>query len=106
MGFGWMHNGTTVAIGKKGSGIAKALDGCLASFMESREFLNTCKIMHGEGASAHSQISTCVPNTFFYDDADYVPDDIHHSPYMFGTSAMKAGHHNCSTGFCNCEEEA
>lgn len=104
--FGWMHNGTTVAMAKKGSGIAKALDGCLADFMQSKEFLDTCKIMHGEGEAAHNQLGTCIPNEHFLSDPDYVPLDIHHSPYMFATSDMASGDHSCSTGYCNCDETA
>jgi len=104
--FAWMHNGTTVAMAKKGSGIAEALDCCLADFMESREFLDTCKIMHGEGTAAHSQLKTCIPNHHFHSDPDYEEDDIHHEPHMFATSAMAAGGHTCATGYCNCDETA
>jgi len=102
----WMHNGTTVAMAKKGSGLAAALDGCLDNFMQSREFLDTCKIMHGSGSAAHSQLKACIPNQHFYSDPAYAPSDIHHEPYMFPTSAMAGGGHNCSTGYCNCGEAA
>jgi len=104
--YGWMHNGTTVAMAKKGSGIAKALDGCLADFMQSKEFLDTCKIMHGDGDAAHNQMKMCIPNEHFFTDPEYEQDDIHHEPFMFATSDMAAGHHSCSTGYCNCDETA
>jgi len=100
--FGWMHNGTTVAIAKKGSGIAAMLDGCLDSFMQTRTFLDTCKIMHGE--PAHNQLKTCIPNEFFKEDPDYKADDITKEPYMFSTKAMADGGHSCKTGYCTCSE--
>jgi hypothetical protein len=99
--FGWMHNGTTVAMAKKGSGVAKFLDSCLDSFMQTREFLEVCKTNHGD--PPHNQLSTCIPNKYFYEDPDYSPWDIKHSPYMFATKDMQ-GHHTCATGYCTCSE--
>ena len=97
--FGWMHNGTTVAMSKKGSGLNELLDPCLERFMQTQAFLDTCKINHHN----HNQLQTCVPNARFADDPDYHDVDIAHSPYMFPTSSM-AGAHTCATGYCTCAE--
>lgn len=100
--YAWMHNGTTVAISKKGSGVAAMLDTCLDSFMQTKEFLNTCKIEHG--SPPHSQIKTCIPNEHFFSDPYYKADNISEEPYMFPTKDMKDGGHSCSTGYCHCDE--
>jgi hypothetical protein len=99
--FGWMHNGTTVAISKKGSGVKELLDPCISRFMQTRTFLDTCKLEHG--SPPHSQINSCVPNQYFADDPAYTPATVSSSPYMFPTSQM-AGHQTCATGYCMCSE--
>jgi len=100
--FGWMHNGTTVAMAKKGTGIAQMLDGCLDSFLQTKEYLEVCKVMHGD--PAHSQLKNCIPNKYFKDDPDWTPDDPRQEPYMFSTSTMAQHGHSCSTGYCTCLE--
>jgi len=100
--FAWMHNGTTVAMAKKGSGVSELIDNCLARFMPTQEFLDVCKIEHGD--PAHSQINACVPNEHFFNDPAYSPKNISKSPYMFPTSDMKGNSHTCSTGYCHCDE--
>jgi hypothetical protein len=100
--FGWMYNGTTVAISKKGSGLNELLDPCLEKFMQTKEFLETCKIEHGD--PAHSQIETCVPNAYFYEDPHYHAPTPSSSPYMFGGLDYAGGIQSCSTGYCGCEE--
>mmetsp|Transcript_72061 Transcript_72061/g.120002 ORF Transcript_72061/g.120002 Transcript_72061/m.120002 type:complete len:371 (+) Transcript_72061:97-1209(+) len=98
--FGWMYNGTTVSLSKKGSGVAKILDECLEKFLPSKEFHDVCKIEHHN----HNQLSTCIPNKHFHDDPDYHPADPEHSPFMFPTKDLGKGGHSCSTGYCTCSE--
>lgn len=98
--FAWMHNGTTVAMSKKGAGVAKFLDACLEKFLPSHEFHVVCATEHHD----HSQLSTCVPNEFITSDPHYEATNIAHSPYMFPTSAMAAAGRTCSTGYCSCDE--
>ena len=98
--FGWMHNGTTVAISKKGSGLNEILDPCLASFARTREFYQVCKTEH-EG---HNQLSNCVPNEFIQADPDYHPVDVGTEPWMFPTEEL-AGSQTCATGYCACSEQ-
>jgi len=98
--FGWMYNGTTVVMTKKGAGVASYIDTCLESFHQTQGFLDTCKIMH----SGHNQMQTCVPNDLFAADADYAPASVATSPWMFPTKDMKDGGKTCSDGYCNCDE--
>jgi len=102
--FAWMHNGTTVAMSKKGSGLAPFLDKCLASFMKTKEFYEVCKTNHNN----HSQINSCISNDFFKGDPHFKPvtvagamtgESIAKAPYMFATKEHKTG---CSTGYCPC----
>jgi len=99
--FGWMENGTTVSISKKGSGLSELINTCLESFQPTREFYDVCKTMHGD--PPHNQLNTCIPNKYFLADPDYTPPDIAHTPYMFATKEME-GHQSCSTGYCACSE--
>jgi len=93
--FGWMHNGTTIAMSKKGSGVAAFLDKCFESFRQTQSYYEVCaKEHHG-----HSQLTTCIPNQYFYSDPHYHEWDVEHMPYMFATSEQPTG---CSTGYCTC----
>merc|ERR1719161_1692467 len=58
--FAWMHNGTTVSMSKKGSGVAAFLDDCFEKFRGGTEFYDVCKTKHG--SPPHSQLTTCIPN--------------------------------------------
>jgi len=93
--FAWMHNGTTIAMSKKGSGVAEFLDGCFESFRQTTEFLNVCKIMH----QGHNQLLTCVPNAHIKADSGYKALDITKEPYMFATKKHTG---DCSNGYCPC----
>jgi len=95
--FAWMHNGTTIAMSKKGSGVADFLDKCFEKFRSTKEFYNICKTKHGN--PPHSQLLTCIPNDNFKSDSDYKALTVDHDPYMFGTKEHKGG---CSTGYCGC----
>jgi hypothetical protein len=92
--YAWMHNGTTIAMSKKGSGVAEFLDNCFESFRSTKEFYDVCAYPH----HGHSQLKTCIPNDYFKADPDYKALDINHSPYMFSTK----DHKDCSTGYCGC----
>lgn len=110
--FSWMHNGTTVSMSKKGSGVSAFLDDCFEQYRVSEDFYNVCKKIHGD----HNQLSTCIPNDFFHADPEYEEVDIVHSPYMFATSDHSLmqknkgqlkkkkgdGGSGCSSGYCPC----
>jgi hypothetical protein len=94
--FAWMHNGTTISMSKKGSGVAPFLDACFESFRHTQEFHTVCATPHGN--PSHSQLNTCIPNEYIKQDSGYEALDIHHSPAMFPTS----DHSDCTTGYCGC----
>lgn len=99
--FGWLNNGTTVSISKKGSGLAEILDPCLERFQKTREFYDVCKTMHG--SPPHNQLSTCIPNEFILADPDYHPLSPSTTPYMFPTREL-TGFQSCASGYCQCSE--
>ena len=104
----WMHNGTTFAFSKKGSGLNDLLNPCIESFVLTQTFYDTCKIDH----AGHTQLQTCLPNEYIKDDKEYVkPEDqknnmtfVFNHPWRFPTIDMANASRNCSTGYCNCEE--
>ena len=104
----WMHNGTTFAFSKKGSGLNDLLNPCIDSFVLTQTFYDTCKIDH----AGHTQLQTCLPNEYIEDDKEYVkPEDqkndmtfVFNHPWRFPTIDMANANRNCSTGYCNCEE--
>jgi len=95
--FAWMHNGTTIAMSKKGSGVADFLDECFEKFRVTKDFYNVCKTKHGN--PPHSQLLTCIANDNFKSDPDYKELTVDHDPYMFPTKDHTGG---CSTGYCGC----
>jgi hypothetical protein len=105
----WMHNGTTFAFSKKGSGLNDLLNPCIDSFLLTKTFYDTCKINH---INDHNQLQACLPNQYFEDDKKYIkPEDqkndmqyVFNHPFSFATMDMANAGHNCSTGYCNCGE--
>lgn len=94
--YGWMYNGTTIAMSRKGSGVSKILDDCFVDFQKTEEFYKVCKTQHG--SPPHDQMATCLPNEYFHKDPDFKAPDVHHYPYLFATNE----HSDCSTGYCPC----
>lgn len=99
---GYLYNGTTVTISKKGNGIAQVMDDCLERFLPTREFYEVCAAMHGYPAV--NQIKQCIPNSYFNDHPDFEPYDIDKNTYIFPTNELLAGGKTCSDGYCNCDE--
>ena len=106
--FPWMHNGTTFAFSKKGSGLNELLNPCIDSFLTTEKFYETCKIKH----RGHDQLQTCLPNDYIRNDSDYVKPEVqaadtnyvHDHPHMFATKELSAVGLSCSDGFCTCSE--
>ena len=104
----WMHNGTTFAFSKKGSGLNDLLNPCIDSFLRTKTFYDTCKFNHNN----HNQLQACFPNEYFEADEKYVkPEDqkndttyVFNHPFSFATMDMAKAGQNCSTGYCNCGE--
>mmetsp|Transcript_77005 Transcript_77005/g.133254 ORF Transcript_77005/g.133254 Transcript_77005/m.133254 type:complete len:417 (-) Transcript_77005:421-1671(-) len=97
---GFMYNGTTMSISKKGSGVAKFMNDCLERFLPTREFYEVCKMKH----VGVDQIQQCIPNDFIKAHPGYQGYDIKKTPYMFPTKDMAGAGESCATGYCSCDE--
>ena len=60
-------NGTTVAISKRNSGVAKFLDGCIQQAMETTAYKDMCE--------THGMLGDCFPNSHF--DLSAIPPKTH-----------------------------
>lgn len=84
--FGYVKNGTTFAISKKGSGIREVLSPCMSAYMASIEYYRIC--------SKYNIVDKCYKNNFFDDDARSVPVYDKPTSDQFG---------DCSDGYCPCD---
>lgn len=87
--FGYVFNGTTFALAKKGSGVAELLNPCLWKFMETKEYYDVC--------AKHDFVESCYPNSHFPK-----KEDQKHHEYNKDTD-QHAG--DCSSGYCPCPSE-
>jgi len=83
--FGYVVNGTTLALAKKGSGVADKVNPCLWSFMKSKEYHDICQ--------KHGLTAQCYPNQYFTA-KDYVTKE-----YNLPTETHTG---DCSNGYCPC----
>jgi hypothetical protein len=83
--FGHTINGTTLAISKKGSGLAKLLNPCIQEFLGTKEYKEICY--------KHHLVETCYKNKFFPGKVG-TPD-----PWMIPTSKQEK---SCANGYCGC----
>jgi len=102
-GFAYIHtgmlehayNGTTIAMSKKGSGLAERLNPCLKRYLQTEHYYETCKKYHVEGA--------CFPNKFFK------PEDLNTTKHVYELSTPDLRDHaegGCEFGYCLCTEAA
>jgi len=84
--FGYVNNGTTLALAKKGSGVAAKLNPCLQKFMETKDYYDICV--------KYDFVDSCYRNSFFP-----VSDDIEVHDYNKPTKEHDG---DCSTGYCPC----
>jgi hypothetical protein len=85
--FGYLTNGTTLAMTKKGSGVAELLNPCLDQFMATEEYYKICQ--------SYDTVDSCYPNSFFPSSDDITVHD----------SLKPTREHNytdCSNGYCPC----
>jgi len=83
--FGYVVNGTTLALAKKGSGVAAKVNPCLQRFMETKEYYDVCQ--------KHGLTAQCYPNQYFTAQ-DYVPKE-----YNLPTKRHTG---DCTSGYCPC----
>jgi ABC-type amino acid transport substrate-binding protein len=84
--FGYVVNGTTLALSRKGSGVPAMVNPCLAKFMATKEYYDVCKKYKFEGS--------CYPNKFFPNAGKTVK--------IFDKKTMNHDHADCSGGYCPC----
>merc|ERR1712085_200259 len=82
---GYLANGTTLVMAKKGSGVAAELNLCLVEFMQTRDYYDVCE--------KHGFTSDCFPNSHF-PNADSAPPS-----WSKPTSELTG---DCSSGYCSC----
>merc|ERR1711988_146789 len=85
--FGYTINGTTLAMAKKGSGVAEKLNPCLAKFMETKEYHDICV--------KYDLTDSCYRNNFFTD------SEMEKKEYNKPTDEHQS---DCSNGYCMCPE--
>lgn len=83
--FGHAINGTTLAISKKGSGLADIINPCLQRLMKTKNYYEICE--------KHGLTSSCYPNSYF-PSANYS-----RNPWEIPTGDATT---TCSSGYCSC----
>merc|ERR1711988_1915939 len=81
-------NGTTLAMAKKGSGVAEKVNPCLAKFMATKEYHDICV--------KYDLTNSCYRNEFFTD------NEMKDKEYNKPTDEHKG---DCSNGYCPCVVE-
>lgn len=87
--FGYSINGTTLALTKKGSGIAELLNPCIQVFMESREYYDLCV--------KYEIVDECYENSHFPAGEAAV------EPFNTETDELTT---DCADGYCKCPTTA
>merc|ERR1712014_159119 len=80
-------NGTTLAMSKKGSGIAAILNPCIDAFLKTESYYNIC-VKHG-------LVSDCFKNSFFESTGASTT-----VPWNLDTNEQVNG---CTSGYCGCD---
>jgi len=88
--FGYVENGTTIAMAKLGSGVVNKINPCLQRFMASKAYYDIC--------ASYDKVDECYPNAFFPP-----PEFIPKAEYNKKTNEHPGP---CSTGYCACPAPA
>jgi len=83
--FDYQNSGTTLAICKKGSGLANMLDPCIEAFLETESYKELCE--------EYGFLNSCFENEFF--DTSNDPVEVYMHPTIDLTTS-------CSDGYCPC----
>jgi hypothetical protein len=83
--FGHALNGTTLAISKKGSGLANILNPCLQQYMQTQDYYNVC--------ASHGLENSCYQNSHFPTSNAATPT------WEVATNALTT---TCADGYCPC----
>jgi len=87
--FGYMKNGTTLVMAKKGSGIGELVNPCMQTYMESRKYRKLCE--------NYNKTNECFPNEYFKNLNSSEPN-----VYDLPTDEHTSG---CEDGYCPCTYE-
>lgn len=85
--YDYMNSGTTLAISKKGSGLAETLNPCIEAFIKTESYKNLCE-QYGLEAD-------CFQNNFF----EVAPEG-EMKAYSKPTNELTT---SCADGYCSCE---
>jgi hypothetical protein len=85
--FGYVYNGTTLALAKKGSGVVEKLNPCLWKFMETKEYHAICE--------KYDKLDSCYRNSHWTSEDNHVEHE-----YNLETDDHSAD--DCSSGYCPC----
>lgn len=88
--YGYMVNGTTLILSRKGSGVTEQVEPCLQSFMATQAYYGIC-VKYGF-------VDYCFPNAFFPTSSSETV-----SPYNMRTSLHST---SCADGYCGCDAPA
>jgi hypothetical protein len=83
--YDYMVAGTTLAISKKGSGLAQTLDPCIEAFLETESYKNLC--------DKYDVVDDCIANDFFEPTSEELAD------YRKPTAELTT---SCTDGYCPC----
>lgn len=81
----YQASGTTLALSKKGSGLAGTLNPCIEAFIETESYFDLCV--------EYGQTNDCFQNEFFGEPSGEV------QPYSLATNELTT---NCAEGYCSC----
>lgn len=89
---GYMINGTTLTISRKGSGLPEFINPCLQKFMETKAYYDIC--------TKHGVENSCFPNKYF-PDALIQGTRSDTNPWDKPTNEQDPG---CGNGYCGCQD--
>ena len=87
--FGYVTNGTTLAMSKKGSGVVERLNPCLREFMDTRDYYDICV--------KYDLVDNCYRNSFFPSAGEIAVHE-----YNKPTNEHEG---DCSNGYCPCPHD-
>lgn len=88
--FGHVHNGTTLTLSKKGSGVKEIVDPCIEKFMQTKEYYELCQ--------KHGLTGSCYANSFF--------PGTQEEKKTWEKKTSELGDSTCSSGYCPCPAQA
>jgi hypothetical protein len=93
-------NGTTIAIGKKYSGLYDIINPCIQDVLASKEYKDLCYKPLRPPLQMETNAANCIPNSFWTKkELDALKVEIYHEKHHERTDSK-----TCATGYCTCDE--